>query len=93
MKEAGDRQAVRAEQTGPDAVRRVELLKLRFRDSLPIRDIADKWKVEAAHLHREYSKARKEFLHSLREVVFEQNDGVSAAEVDQQCVELIEMLK
>ena len=93
MKEAGDRQAVRAAQAGPDAARRIELLKLRFQDGLPIRDIAVKWNVEAANLHREYSKARKEFLVSLRQVVFEQNDGVSPSEVDQRCVELIEMLR
>ena len=93
MKEAGERQAMRAASIGDDAIKRVELLKLRFRDGLPIRAIAKQWGVETVRLHREYSKARKEFLCSLREVVWEQNDGVNSREVDQRCLELIEMLK
>src|SRR5262249_29726394 len=40
MREAGDLQAEQARAKGPAAVRRVELLRLRFQEGLPVREIA-----------------------------------------------------
>jgi hypothetical protein len=51
------------------AVKRVELLRLRFQDGLPIRDIAARWGDDAAKLHHEYATARDEFRAALRRVV------------------------
>jgi RNA polymerase sigma-70 factor (ECF subfamily) len=51
------------------ATRRVKLLRLRFQDGLPIRDIAAKWGDDAAKLHHEYATAREEFRAALRRVV------------------------
>ena len=69
LREAANRQAERAEEKGDRTKRRVELLRLRFEDGLPIREIAHRWEVEAAWLHHEYSRARREYREALVEVV------------------------
>lgn len=51
----------------PEAERRVELLELRFGDNLPIREIAERWGVDAAHVHKWYARAREEFRRVLLE--------------------------
>ena len=66
-------QKERAATGGDRALRRVELLKLRFNDNLPIREIAHRWEVPAVQLHREYAQARKEFMVSLRDVIAHHN--------------------
>jgi RNA polymerase sigma factor (sigma-70 family) len=69
MKEAGQRHRERAAEQGEGALERVELLELRFRHGLPIREIARRWEVEPERLHREFAKARREFEQVLRDVV------------------------
>ena len=51
MTEAAQLQRRRATKRGPEAVQRVELLRLRFEENLPIRTIAERWGVAAAGLH------------------------------------------
>ena len=58
-----------AESSGEDAVRRAELLRLRFREGTPIREIAKLWDADAAKLHHEFAKARREFHEVLVDVV------------------------
>jgi RNA polymerase sigma factor (sigma-70 family) len=67
--EAADLQLARAQAESPEAVRRHELLGLRFGDDLPIREIARRWNVDPAVLHREYARAREEFRLALRDVL------------------------
>jgi RNA polymerase sigma factor (sigma-70 family) len=69
MEQATHRQRVNAEEVGEDAVRRSELLRLRFTEGLPIRDIAKLWNTDAAKLHHEFAKARHEFQVALVDVV------------------------
>lgn len=69
MAEAAALQAKRADLKGPEAVQRVELLKLRFEENLPIREIALKWNIPAPQLHHIYALARKEFKTALLDVV------------------------
>ena len=69
MAEAARLQRTQAAQRGAEAVRRVELLRLRFEENLPIRAIADRWGVEAAGLHHSYALARQEFRAALLEVI------------------------
>ena len=69
MRQAADLQKLRAQQQGGESLQRVELLRLRFQHGLPIREIAVKWGVDPAQLHREYAKARNEFREALTEVV------------------------
>jgi RNA polymerase sigma-70 factor (ECF subfamily) len=92
LREAGRVQQKRAELAGPAAVRRVQLLRLRFGDGLPIRDIAAKWDEDPAKVHHEYATARDEFRAALREVVAFHHPGATAGEVDRACAELLGLL-
>jgi len=65
LREAGQSQERAARAAGADAARRVELLRLRFEEGLPIREIAERWNAEPAHLHHEYARARREFRDAL----------------------------
>jgi RNA polymerase sigma-70 factor (ECF subfamily) len=89
MQEAAQRQAQRAGDAA--ARRRVELLRLRFQDGQPIREIARSWQVDPDLLHHEYARARREFEAALREVVAAHHPG-SAAEIDETLREVIRAL-
>jgi RNA polymerase sigma-70 factor (ECF subfamily) len=91
FREAARRQAECAEQAGAAARQRVELLRLRFHEGLPIREIARRWGMEAAVLHHEYARARQEFKAALREVVAFHRPG-TAAEVEKECGNLLQLL-
>ena len=91
VREAAQRQAEMAESQGADAVRRHALLQLRFQDGLPIREIARRWNIEAKKLHREYGKAKQEFLQALRDVVTAQSPMALPAEINRHCEELLEL--
>lgn len=69
MREAADLMRERAASGDSGATRRVELLRLRFSEDRPIRDIATEWDMETDAVHRAYAKARQEFRVCLREVV------------------------
>jgi RNA polymerase sigma-70 factor (ECF subfamily) len=92
VREAAERQAVLAAERGEAAVRRVELLRLRFHDGLPIREIARLWGVDAAVLHHEYARARREFLAALREVIASHHPG-SPEVVEGECAHLLSLLE
>ena len=87
LQQAAMLQATRAR--GDDAAtRRVELLRLRFQEELPIREIAQRWDADPARLHREYAKARAEFQQSLAEVVSLHQRG-TPAEIQGECERLL----
>jgi RNA polymerase sigma-70 factor (ECF subfamily) len=92
LREAARVQQTTADASGPAAVRRVELLRLRFYDGLPIRDIADRWGVDAAKLHHEYATAREEFRVALRAVIAFHHPGSPAVELDRACGNLLGLL-
>jgi RNA polymerase sigma-70 factor (ECF subfamily) len=98
LREAGLVMAARAERFdregrgGRGAVRRVELLELRFRDDLPIREIARRWSEDPAVVHKEYARAREEFRSALLEVVGAHHPG-SAAEVERRCAEILDLVR
>lgn len=91
MKQAGVRQRDRAASTSAAAVQRVELLRLRFEENLPIRTIAVQWNVDPARLHHDFAQARKEFRAALLEVVAEHHGG-SPAEVEREAADLLVLL-
>jgi RNA polymerase sigma-70 factor (ECF subfamily) len=91
MTEAAQRQRQKASERSPDAVRRVELLRLRFEDNLPIRAIAERWGVPAAGLHQAYALARQEFKAALLEVLAFHNPG-RPAELEQEAADLLRAL-
>jgi len=71
MRLTGDRMRAYAERGTPGARLRVELLRLRFAEGMPIREIAEQWEVDPDTVHRAYAKAREEFKLCLRRVVAE----------------------
>jgi RNA polymerase sigma-70 factor (ECF subfamily) len=90
LRQAAARQA-RDARGNPAAERRVELLRLRFGEDLPIREIAKLWQADADRLHREYRTAREEFLDALTEVVGELHGGTPEA-VEAECKRLLDHL-
>ena len=92
LREAARVQEENARQAGPAAFRRVQLLRLRFQDNLPIREIAALWNEDPAKLHHEYATARAEFRTALLLVVAFHHPGVSSANGDRLASELLELL-
>jgi RNA polymerase sigma-70 factor (ECF subfamily) len=92
VREAAQLQEEHARQAGPAALRRVELLRLRFHEGLPIRDIANRWQTDPALLHHEYARARKEFRGALTEIVAFHHPG-SPVEIDQECDKLLSLFR
>ena len=92
VRAARERMAERAARLGGSAVRRVELLQLRFEDGLPLRAIALRWQADAAVVHHMFAKARREFWRMLKEVVAAQFPGTST-EVAARCDALIQILR
>lgn len=93
LREAARVQAESAAAAGPRAVQRVELLRLRFQDGLPIREIATRWDADPAWVHHEYATARNEFRSALLAVVAFHAPGSSAPELDDTCRELLATLQ
>ena len=90
--DAAARQATHAREEGEAAGRRVELLRLRFFNGLPIRDIARLWGVEPRVLHEEHRKARLEFHAALLEVVAFHHPGATAGDLEREGRNLIAAL-
>ena len=91
MREAAARQAERADALGPEARRRVELLRLRFQEGLPIREVARLWGDDPAALHREYARARQEFKAALLDVMASYHPD-SPAQAERECADLLRLL-
>ena len=88
LREAGRLQQERA-LGDARAERRVELLRLRFGEDAPIRDIAVRWGVAPDWLHHEYATARDEYRRALREIVAFHRPEASPAAIDDECRHLI----
>jgi RNA polymerase sigma factor (sigma-70 family) len=90
-REAFRRMDARARQAGPDAIRRMELLRLRTQEALPIREIARRWGIDADELYRAQTRVRKELREALREVAALHRPG-TPAEIDRWLEELRDAL-
>ena len=91
LQRAAERQRLAAEESGEDALRRVEILRLRFQEGLPIRDVAVRLGMDAAVAHRQYRTAREEFQRALfDEVRF--HGGGTQGEVERECRSLLDLL-
>jgi RNA polymerase sigma factor (sigma-70 family) len=92
LQQAARKQAETAVIVGEQAVRRVELLRLRFQEGLPIREIAAKWNEDAARVHHEYATAREEFRIALRQVMAFHMPAASDAQLESACRELLSLI-
>lgn len=91
MKQTWELNEERAREHGDAHVKRIELLRLRFEEGLPIRDIARRWEADPVQVHRDYAKARKEFKKTLLEVVREHEDS-AGKELEAKCSEILHLL-
>ena len=89
---AAERMAVRAEGLGESARRRIEILRLRFQEGLPIRTVAERLGLDRDYCHHQYGKARSEFGKALREVVAERWPGTPEA-IEAACRGLLDLLE
>jgi len=89
--EARDELLARARRMGADAMRRVELLRLRFFEDLSIKEIAGRWREDPARLHHEYARAREEYKACLRESIRRHDPG-NPAEVERELERLVHEL-
>ena len=92
LQEGARRQAEQAREKGGDAVRRVDLLTLRFEEGLPIREIARRWSVEPDWLHHQYARARDEFKHALKEIVRD-HQGIQGTALEEECLRLLQFFQ
>jgi len=74
------------------ATKRVELLRLRFQDGLPIRAIAERWNEDVTKLHHEYATAREEFRAALRTVIAFHHPTATEAALDDASRELLALV-
>ena len=89
MRQATHLQAERARAGGAGAQRRVELLRLRFHENKPVREIAEQWGLKATQVQYEYRCARDEFEAALLDVVRRHDPDADAME---ECVRLVSLL-
>lgn len=92
MREAAQVMSARARESGGAAARRVEILRLRFEQGLPIRDIARLWGTDASDLHLEYAKAAREFRAALGEVAG-LSERCAPEHLERECDRLLDMLR
>ncbi len=89
--QAAAQMAAEAERADAAARGRVELLRLRFHEGLPIREIARRRGCDPDAVHRDYARARQEFRAALTAVVAFHHPG-TPAEVERTCGELLAIL-
>ena len=82
-------QAENARRDGDEALRRIELLQLRFHEGKPMREIAAAWGMDGRRLQYEYQKARHEFEAALHEAVRRHHPD---AAVEEEAARLLEHL-
>jgi RNA polymerase sigma-70 factor (ECF subfamily) len=92
MRKAAEEQRSMAKRKGDSALQRLEILRLRFYEDLPIREIAVRFDMEPSKLHHDYAQARKEFKEALRKTVFFHHPACTE-EVEKECARLLDLLK
>lgn len=88
LQEAAALQAEIAQLGDASRQQRVELLKLRFEEGLPVRKIAERWEEDPARVHRQYRVARTEFREALQEVLSRHHGGLDAGEEEERLLGL-----
>lgn len=79
-------------QQSPEAVRGLEILRLRFQDGVPIRDIARATGEDATLLHRQFARAKRDFERVLRNLLAPRPDAPQE-ELDQEIDFLLSLLR
>jgi len=93
VREAALQLEARAEGLGEPARRRVALLRLRFQEGLPLREVAERLGVEADYAHHQFAKARREFRDAIFVVLRRRNTGATAQDLERRVAELVDLLR
>ncbi len=93
VREAAAEQERRARELGGAAFVRVEILRLRFHEGLPVRDIAERLELEADYVHHQFSKGRRDFQAALVSVLQRRFPKASTEELDAHCARLMDLLR
>ena len=91
LREAAAQQRREAASKGEAGLERIQLLRMRFEEGLPIREIAERMNTDSARLHHVYATARKEFRRCLEAVVHYHHPGVTPEQADLECRRLLEL--
>jgi len=91
LREAATLQEERSRGEGEAAQKRVQLLRLRFYDGLPLREIARLWQIEPAQVHLEYARARAEFKGALWAVISFHHPSATPGEARRECEKLLHL--
>lgn len=92
IREAGELHERCARAQGDGALRRVEILRLRFQEGLPVRDIAQRLQEVPERVHREYARARNEFRQALRDVLG-LHERCTGEQLERECERVLELLR
>ena len=92
MEQAVALQRQKALGLGEAALQRVELLKLRFMEGVPIREIAARWHMDPSDVHVAYRGARKDFRNCLRQIVAFHSPR-KGSNLDGECLRLLSLLE
>ncbi|MAE64316.1 MAG: RNA polymerase subunit sigma-24 [Phycisphaeraceae bacterium] len=93
VREAAQRHEELARAAGREHLQRLELLRMRFGDGLPVREIAARLgKEDKDAIHRELRRARLEFRNALQEIVAYHQPTASAGDVERECERLQALL-
>jgi RNA polymerase sigma factor (sigma-70 family) len=93
MKEAGERLLDRSKAGDGESQRRVEILRLRFEEGIPIREIARLWAIDPAEVHHQYARARADFRDALLEVIRFHNPSLTPGDAERECAQLLALLQ
>lgn len=93
LREAAAELARRGARLGEAALRRIEMLRLRFHEGLPLREIAPRLGVTSDYVHHQFAKARAEFRDALVAALRARHPGLGAAELERRIESLVQLLR
>ncbi len=92
LEQARALQATRAAAEQDGTLTRIEILRLRFEEGLPVREIARRLRRDPAKVHYEYAKARREFRQALIDVV-QEHEPMPIRDAEAECARLVLLLR
>jgi RNA polymerase sigma factor (sigma-70 family) len=93
LRAAAAEQARWAKDVSAAARLRVDILRLRFEDGKPVRDIAAELELEPAYVHHQFAKAKHDFHRALLRVLRSRRPGVEDEQLEDECRQLISLLR
>ena len=93
LRAAAAEQAHRAKDISAAARLRVDILRLRFEEGKPIREIAAELELEPPYVHHQFAKAKHDFHRALLRVLRSRRPDALDTELEEECRRLIGLLR